>query len=205
MNPSFAIACRNVGFGEGQKGNLDEAIKYYDMAIKNDPSDPLLLTESDKLCEKAGMDSKTRMKRLESHMSTVMKHDDSVMRLLQAYNETGNYDKAIKIMNTRHFHLWEGGGQIHNIYVASHILKGQSYLEKKKYDKAIKEFDLATLYPENLEVPAPVGKNVTLESMVQEMQDELNDNYAKFGEDDKAAAQKKLEDYKRLLEIIKNR
>jgi hypothetical protein len=41
--------------------------------------------------------------------------------------------------------------------------------------------------------------------MVQEMQDELNDNYAKFGEDDKAAAQKKLEDYKRLLEIIKNR
>ena len=205
MNPSFAIACRNVGFGEGQKGNLDEAIKYYDMAIKNDPSDPLLLTESDKLCEKAGMDSKTRMKRLESHMSTVMKHDDSVMRLLQAYNETGNYDKAIKIMNTRHFHLWEGGGQIHNIYVASHILKGQSYLEKKKYDKAIKEFDLATLYPENLEVPAPAGKNVTLESMVQEMQDELNDNYAKFGEDDKAAAQKKLEDYKRLLEIIKNR
>ncbi len=193
-----------MGFGEGQKGNFDKAIEYYDMAIKANPSDPMLFTESDKLCEKAGMDAKTRLKRLESHLPTVMKHDDAVMRLLQAYNETGNYDKAIKIMDTRHFHLWEGGGQIHNIYVASHILKGQSLLDKKKYDKALKEFKLATLYPANLEVPAPAGKTVTLESMLQEMEDELNDNYAKFGEDDKAATEKRIEGYRKLLEIVKN-
>jgi tetratricopeptide (TPR) repeat protein len=204
LDPTFSLACRNVGFGEGQKGNFDKAIEYYDMAIKANPSDPMLFTESDKLCEKAEMDAKTRLKRLESHLPTVMKHDDAVMRLLQAYNETGNYDKAIKIMDTRHFHLWEGGGQIHNIYVASHILKGQSLLDKKKYDKALKEFELATLYPANLEVPAPAGKTVTLESMLQEMEDELNDNYAKFGEDDKAATEKRIEGYRKLLEIVKN-
>jgi len=205
LDPSFSLACRNVGFGEGQKGNYDKAVEYYEMAIKADPSDPMLLTESDKLCEKAGMDAKARLKRLESNLPTVMKHDDAVMRLLQVYNDTGNYDKAIKIMNTRHFHLWEGGGQIHNIYVASHILKGQSYLDKKKYDKALKEFELATLYPANLEVPAPAGKKVTLESMIQDMQSELDDNYAKFGEDDKAATQKRIEEYRKLLEIIKGR
>ena len=205
LDPSFSLACRNVGFGEGQKENYEEALKYYDMAISADPSDPMLFTESDKICEKAGIDAKTRLKRLEKNIKTVMKHDDAVMRLLQAYNETGNYDKAIKIMDTRHFHLWEGGGQIHNIYVASHVLKGKSYLEKKKYDKAIKEFDLATLYPENLEVPAPAGKKATLESIVQEMQDELNDKYAKFGEADKEATQKSIEEYKKLLEIIKKR
>ena len=205
LDPSFSRACRNVGFGEGQKGNYGKAVEYYEMAIKADPSDPMLLTESDKLCEKAGMDAKARLKRLESNLPTVMKHDDAVMRLLQVYNDTGNYDKAIKIMNTRHFHLWEGGGQIHNIYVASHILKGQSYLDKKKYDKALKEFELATLYPANLEVPAPAGKKVTLESMIQDMQSELDDNYAKFGEDDKAATQKRIEEYRKLLEIIKGR
>ena len=205
LDPSFSLACRNVGFGEGQKGNYDKAVEYYEMAIKADPSDPMLLTESDKLCEKAGMDAKARLKRLESNLPTVMKHDDAVMRLLQVYNDTGNYDKAIKIRNTRHFHLWEGGGQIHNIYVASHILQGQSYLDKKKYDKALKEFELATLYPANLEVPAPAGKKVTLESMIQDMQSELDDNYAKFGEDDKAATQKRIEEYRKLLEIIKGR
>lgn len=205
LNPTFSLACRNVGFGEGQKGNFEESIRYYDMAIKADPSDPMLFTESDKIREKAGVDPKARMKILESHIATVMKYDDSVMRLLQAYNETGNYDKAIKIMNNRHFHLWEGGGQIHNIYVASHILKGQSYLDKKKYNKALEEFDKATLYPENLEVAAPANKKVTLESIIQDMQDELNDNYAKFGDSDKAATQKRIEEYKKLLEIIKNR
>ena len=205
MDPSFSLACRNVGFGEGQKGNYDKSIKYYDMAIAADPSDPMLFTESDKICEKAGMDAKARMKRLESNLKTVMKHDDAVIRLLQTYNATGNYEKAIKIMDTRHFHLWEGGGEIHKIYVASHILKGQSFLEKKKYDKALKEFDLATLYPDNLEVAAPAGKNVTLESMLQEMQDELNDNYAKFGDADKADTEKRIEEYRKLLEIIKKR
>ena len=205
LDPSFSLACRNVGFGEGQKGNYEDALRFYDMAIKADPSDPMLFTESDKICEKAGIDAKTRLKRLEQNLKTVMKHDDAVMRLLQAYNETGNYDKAIKIMDNRHFHLWEGGGQIHNVYVASHILKGKSYMDKGKYDKAIKEFDLATLYPDNLEVPAPAGKKATLESIVQEMQDELNDQYAKFGDADQGATQKRIDDYKKLLEIIRNR
>ena len=37
------------------------------------------------------------------------------------------------------------------------------------------------------------------------MQDELNDKYAKFGEADKEATQKSIEEYKKLLEIIKKR
>ena len=78
-------------------------------------------------------------------------------------------------------------------------------MDKGKYDKAIKEFDLATLYPDNLEVPAPAGKKATLESIVQEMQDELNDQYAKFGDADQGATQKRIDDYKKLLEIIRNR
>ena len=64
----------------------------------------------------------------------------------------GKYDKAIQIMDKRHFHLWEGGGQIHDIYVDSHLLKGLSLLAKKSYQKAIGEFDLANQYPANLEV-----------------------------------------------------
>lgn len=35
-----------------------------------------------------------------------MKHDDAVMRLLTLYNAESKYDKSIKILNTRHFHLW---------------------------------------------------------------------------------------------------
>lgn len=81
-----------------------------------------------------------------------MKHDDAVMRLLTLYNAESKYDKSIKILNTRHFHLWEGGGQVHDIYADSHILKGMQFLKRKQYKEAIREFDLANQYPSNLEV-----------------------------------------------------
>ena len=154
--PKFALACRNVGFGEGQMGNLQTALTYYDKAIASNPNDPLLLTESDKICEKAALPAATRLKRLEKHYATVLRHDDAVMRLLSLYNETGRYDKASALMDSRHFHLWEGGGEIHNIYVDAHMLNGLKMLDNRKYDAAIKEFDLAMLYPANLEVAPSV-------------------------------------------------
>lgn len=158
LNPSFAIACRNVGFGYGQLNDLQKSMKYYDMAIKANPNDPLLLTESDKIYEQADIPAAQRLKRLEAHLKTVMKHDDAVMRLLTLYNAAGQYDKAIKILDSRHFHLWEGGGQVHDIYVDSHMLKGMKLLKGKRYKDAIKEFDLANQYPVNLEVaPSPRG------------------------------------------------
>lgn len=150
--PGFAVASRNAGFGEGCKNNLVEAIRYYDQAIRSNPDDALLLTESDRLCERAAMPYDQRLKRLEAHRSTVMKHDDAVMRLLTLYNEAGAYDKAIRILADRHFHLWEGGGQVHQIYVDSHLLKGLSLLKKKQYKAALVELELAGGYPVNLEV-----------------------------------------------------
>lgn len=158
LDPSFAIACRNVGFGYGCLNELDKSMKYYDMAIKANPNDPLLLTESDKIYEQANQPANVRLKRLESYLKTVMKHDDAVMRLLTLYNASGQYDKAIKILDNRHFHLWEGGGQVHDIYVDSHMLKGMKLLKGKRYKDAIREFELANQYPVNLEVaPSPRG------------------------------------------------
>ena len=158
LDPSFAIACRNVGFGYGCLNELDKSMKYYDMAIKANPNDPLLLTESDKIYEQANQPANVRLKRLESYLKTVMKHDDAVMRLLTLYNASGQYDKAIKILDNRHFHLWEGGGQVHDIYVDSHMLKGMKLLKGKRYKDAIREFEQANQYPVNLEVaPSPRG------------------------------------------------
>ncbi len=157
LNPTFSIACRNLGFAYGRKNKLQSAITYYDMAIKADPNDPLLFTELDKIYEKANVSVERRLKRLEMNKKTVMKHDDAVMRLLTLYNESEQYDKAIAMMNNRHFHLWEGGGRIHRIYADSHMFKGLDWLKRKDYDLALKEFDLANQYPENLEVASSVN------------------------------------------------
>lgn len=152
LEPDFSVSLRNVGFAYGQQGRWDLAMKYYDRAIEVNSDDALLFTESDKIYESANIALDVRLERLVSHLNTVMKHDDAVMRLLSLYNATGKYDEAIEIMKERHFHLWEGGGQIHDIYVDSHTLKGMDLLDKKQYQEAIDEFDKANQYPANLEV-----------------------------------------------------
>lgn len=85
----------------------------------------MLFAESDKICEKAGVPAIQRQKRLEAGLKTVMKYDDAVIRLLKVYNETGNWNKAIKIMDSRHFHLWEARWR------DSRHLRDVSYLERQ--------------------------------------------------------------------------
>ena len=153
----FARANRNLGFAYGQAGENAKAVTAYEQAIQTDKGDPRIFMELDQLYEKTGKPAKERLAVLEKNLKTVMKHDDAVLRLLTLYNETENYDKAIRILDTRHFHVWEGGGQVHLVYVDSHLLKGMKLLDNRKYTQAIAEFEKADLYPDNLEVGRPAS------------------------------------------------
>ncbi|GHT29587.1 hypothetical protein AGMMS49574_06760 [Bacteroidia bacterium] len=155
--PLFARANRNLAFGYSRAGETAKAITTYEQSIKADPSDPRVFLELDQLYEQTGKPAKDRLTLLEKNLKTVLKHDDAVIRLLGLYNETGAYDKGLKILANRHFHVWEGGGQVHNFYTDAHLLKGLKSLDSKKYADAIKEFEAADLYPANLEVGRPDG------------------------------------------------
>lgn len=155
--PQFAQAHRNLGFGYNRAGEISKAMAALEKSIQYNKADPRYFLELDQLYEQANKPVKERLALMEKNMKTILKHDDAVLRLLTLYNETGAYDKAIRILDTRHFHVWEGGGQVHSIYVDSHLLKGLKLLNSKKYAAAIKEFELADLYPENLEVGRPTG------------------------------------------------
>lgn len=159
LNPKFSIASRNLGFAYGVKGDLLKSIEFYEMALAANSEDPLLLKEIDVISEQAAVPIEKRLKRMEKNIETVMKHDDTVMRLLLLYNMNGQYEQAINILSNRHFHSWEGGGEIHDIYVDSHLLRGVEFIEKREYEQALHEFELASLYPDNLEVAPPASGN----------------------------------------------
>jgi tetratricopeptide (TPR) repeat protein len=155
--PLFARANRNLGFGYNRAGETAKAIAAYEQSVKADASDPRVFQELDQLYEQTNKPVKERLALLEKNLKTVLRHDDAVLRLLTLYNETGAYDKAINLLADRHFHVWEGGGQVHGVYVDAHLLKGVRLLNGKKYAAAIREFEAADLYPENLEVGRPAG------------------------------------------------
>ncbi|MBL7154669.1 MAG: tetratricopeptide repeat protein, partial [Phycisphaerae bacterium] len=54
-----------------------------------------------------------------------------------------------------HFHTWEGGGRIHDVYVDAFLLRGRSNSAGGRYAKALKDYHAAMEYPENLEVGRP--------------------------------------------------
>ncbi len=155
LNPKSGQVERNLGFAYERNGKMEQAVAAYEKSVKADPSNPRTLIELDALYQRTGKPATNRLAWMQKHLSTVMKHDDAVIRLLGLYNETGQYDKAIRILDTRHFHVWEGGGQVHDLFVDAHLLKGLSLLRTKKYEAAVREFETADTYPENLEVGRP--------------------------------------------------
>ena len=49
----------------------------------------------------------------------------------------------------------EGGGEIHDVYVDGHLLRGLQHLKDNRPKKALDDFRLASEYPENLSVGRP--------------------------------------------------
>lgn len=132
------------------------SIDYYEKAISLDKKDPRLFYELDVLYEAANTDPEKRLDLLMKNKKTVRKRDDAYARLTELYVLTGHYDEAIDILTTHHFNVWEGGGDIHNVFVDAHLLRGLNYLHSGNYEKARADFETATCYPDNLEVGRPI-------------------------------------------------
>lgn len=147
----FKTVFRNLGFAYGRKEQYDKAIDYYNKAILIDVNDPKLLVEMDNICKKTGVPSKTRLELFSSHLNTTFMHGDAVLSIVALYIQTGDYDKAIDILDNYHFHVWEGGGN-HDMYVNSHLLRGIGLYKEGKVKEALNDFILADAFPANLEV-----------------------------------------------------
>ena len=77
--------------------------------------------------------------------------DDLVVELVTLYNQTDESKKALQLLSDRRFHPWEGGeGLVSGQYVGAHLLLGRQALKTGNAREALKHFDAARNYPENL-------------------------------------------------------
>jgi tetratricopeptide (TPR) repeat protein len=156
FDPSHALALRNLGFAYGRIPEKRElAVTRYQAAIRSDPQNVACVLELDKLFEKTGRDAATRLALLESHLATVEKSDPTMLRLAYLYNELGQYDKALAILTTRRFHVWEGAAALHQPFVDACLLRGLAKLASGQAAEALRDFQIANTYPENLQAGRP--------------------------------------------------
>ena len=156
IDDSFAVVHRNLGRAYYRiEKNIPKAIACYERAVNCNNEDPRLYVELDSLYEVENVPLPKRLALLEKNHKTVVKRNDSFLREIMVLVLVGRYDEAIDFLANNHFHVREGGGEIHDVYVDAYLLRGLSYLKSKKFKKALGDFHKASEYPENLSVGRP--------------------------------------------------
>jgi tetratricopeptide (TPR) repeat protein len=156
LEPGLALTHRNLGWAYLRfEGDTLKASESYEMAIKANPNDPRFFLELDQIYEVLNVSPEKRMALLESNQEIVESANYSFLREIMVRVLVGQYEQAIEDLDSNYFHVREGGGEIHDVFVDAHLLKGLNDLKQGDTDAALAEFLRASEYPENLSVGVP--------------------------------------------------
>lgn len=153
LDAMFSIPWRNLGIAEFNVRNDPQAAdRMYEKAFAADPADARLLYEWDQLKKRAGLAAPAeRLRVLEAHSMLVAQRDDLTIEYITLLNHAGHWQKALEMLGQRRFCPWEGGeGLVSAQYVNAHRALGGAALAAGKPEEALRHFEAARHYPENL-------------------------------------------------------
>jgi tetratricopeptide (TPR) repeat protein len=137
------------------RNDLSSAVACLERALAVKKTDARLHYELDVLCEAAGADPAVRLARLEKNHHIVSGNDNALAREVGLLLLAGRADRALRILGTHHFHVWEGGGEVNGLWVEANLAAGRRHLERTSNRRALESFMNALSYPENLDVGPP--------------------------------------------------
>ncbi len=156
LDGSLAMARRNLGLAYARRrDDLRKGVAELEAAFALH-QDPRWMYELDELYEIAGVAPATRLAFLDKYPQVAAERDDVLARQAMLEVETGDYDRALTLLGSRKFYVWEGASiSPHDWYVDAHILRGHRFIQKGKPGEALKDYEAALGYPENLGVGKP--------------------------------------------------
>jgi len=158
LDPGFTMVRRNLAFGAYHHQNkAGLAIDQLTEAIQRSPDHPLWYAELLGYYEASDRDPDPCLAVLEANREMVLHNVSAPQGMVQLYNLTGQYDKAIQLLRSHHYRTWEGGRRIYWHYVDAHVLKALELKELDRHEEAIVHLEKAMEYPENLEVGKPLN------------------------------------------------
>jgi tetratricopeptide (TPR) repeat protein len=153
LDAGFSVPWRNLGIAEfNVLHDPLEADRMYQQAFAANPADARVLYEWDQLTKRAGLVApEERLRSLESHRELVASRDDLTVEYVTLLNQCGRCEEALELLASRRFSPWEGGeGLVSAQYVHAHRSLGKTALVDGRFVEALRHFEEARHYPENL-------------------------------------------------------
>ncbi len=149
---SFPTVFRNLGIAYFNKQNdHTKALLFFEKAFALDQTDARVLMELDQLYKRLNRLPQEREQFLVNHKKTAFQRDDVYLEYVTLLNFLGQNEEALKLLNARKFHPWEGGeGKASGQYVYSLIQLAKKAIQQNELENAIQLLESAQSYPHNL-------------------------------------------------------
>ena len=149
-----AIVYRNIAYAEANYlKNMPKALDNIYKAISLAPKETRYYGEANMYMSYAGMTLQQLQDFYAQHESLVAGNIDLQLLAVKINNMSGQYDKAIDIMEHMKYHEEEGSKfNPHVLWFNANLAKGIELMDSKKYADAEKSFLKAMEFPANLEI-----------------------------------------------------
>lgn len=149
--PDFYIPYRNLAVAYyGKLNKKSEALDWLKKAVERKPNDEQLLNEISFLMASIGVPGAERAAYIQANMPAGA-GDDLYLELAKAYNDCGEYDKALDVLLSHTFTPGEGGEfTIAETYMFGRFAAGRKELAAGNCEKALEYFQAALQIPANL-------------------------------------------------------
>ncbi len=148
----FATVHRNLGIAYFNKlGHPKQAVAAYERALAADPNDSRLFYEYDQLLKRTNTAPSKRLQAMENCARLIQERDDLYLEYVAIHNLLGNPERALALLSTHRFHVWEGGeGKVAFQYVIALMKQARRLLANGDVSAAINRLQACRTYPKNL-------------------------------------------------------
>lgn len=152
LAPSFPTVWRNLALAAYNKEhNQQKALDFMKTAYELDETDARILMEYDQLRKVMQHPFADRLALLQAHPAEVAQRDDLVLEKATLLNQLGRYEEAMKVIDGRKFHPWEGGeGKVSGQYQICRTQLAKKAISNGRYDDAIRLLQECTVFPDHL-------------------------------------------------------
>ncbi len=152
LDPVFPTTWRNLGLIYYNKlSDSSRAVSAMERAFELDPTDSRVLMELDQLYKKLQRPHQWRLDFLRKYPALIQQRDDLVLEEATLLNLTGRYSEAIRLIDSRQFHPWEGGeGKVPAQYQTARVELAKEAMAQVRYSDALPLLEQCLVYPPNL-------------------------------------------------------